>query len=657
MLAIARMAHIIAVSPASLLSLATTLVISSACGSDDDRGAPSRSEPAPSSRGSIAAAPPPAPSPARAIAHRLSFRGARNHHVDVEASFPTEGRASVELMMAVWTPGSYLVREYSRHVEGLTALAPDGARLATTKTRKNRWRVTTGGAARVTLRYRVYAAELSVRTSWVSDDMAVLNGAPTFLVPVGQLDRPHDVAIELPSGWRDVVTALPPHPNGQRHRYLAPSFDVLVDSPILAGNALVRSFDAGGVRHRVAQLGDVSMWDADRATRDVERLVGAQRAFWGHLPYRSYDVLSVLADGGDDGGLEHLESTLLLYSPWAMRREKDYASWLGVVSHELFHAWNGKRLRPVELGPFDYENEVYTESLWLAEGVTTYYGGLLLLRAGLIDRDQYLSVLSEHVRDVEDSPGRELQSVARGSFDAWIELYRPDENTDNTTVSYYDKGAVVGFLLDAEIRRATDGERSLDDVMRLAYRRHAGPRGYRPEDLRRAAEEVAGRDLRPFWRDFVDGTAPLEYRAALDYYGLRLVSRPEDEQASGSAPATGEGEDEQEPAGHLGVDTKADGGRLLVSKVVRDGPAWRAGVQPGDEILAIDDRRVPPELSAALARYRPGASVVLLVSRLNRLRRLPAVLGRKPVQAFELEVARDASSAQRAHLAAWLASP
>jgi predicted metalloprotease with PDZ domain len=654
MLVVARMAHIIAVSPASLVSFATALAISSACGSDDDRGAPRPAEPATPSR-ETAAPPAPAPSPARAISHRLSFREARNHYVDVEASFPSEGRASVELMMAVWTPGSYLVREFSRHVEALTALAPDGARLPVVKTRKNRWRVTSGGAARVTIRYRVYAAELGVRTSWVSDDMAMLNGAPTFLVPVGELDRPHDVTLELPAGWRDIVTALPPHPNRQRHRYLAPSYDVLVDSPILAGNALMRSFEVGGTRHRVAQMGDTAMWDADRAARDVERMVTTQRGFWGQLPYRSYDVLSVLADTGDDGGLEHLESTLVVSSPWAMRREKDYVSWLSVVNHELFHAWNGKRLRPVELGPFDYENEVYTESLWLAEGVTTYYTGLLLRRAGLVDRDQYLSLLSEHVRDVEAAPGRQLQSVARGSFDAWIELYRPDENSDNATVSYYDKGAVIGFLLDVEIRRATDGERSLDDVMRLAYRRHSGARGYRPEDLRRAAEEVAGRDLGGFWRDSIAGTAPLEYGAALDYYGLRLVSRPEDEPGSGAAPATGEGDAEDEPPGHLGVDTRTDAGRLLVSKVLRDGPAWRAGVQPGDEILAIDDRRVPPDLATALARYRPGARVVVLVSRLNRLRRLPAVLGRKPVQAFELEVARDASSAQRARLAAWLA--
>ncbi|HWM86483.1 MAG TPA: hypothetical protein VNO33_11610, partial [Kofleriaceae bacterium] len=378
-----------------------------------------------------------------AVAHRLSFAEARNRYVDIESVFPTGGAAALDLMMAVWTPGSYLVREYSRHIEALAASAPDGARLSVEKTRKNRWRVKTGGAASVTVRYRLYAPEMTVRTNWVSDDMAMLNGAATFLVPVGQLRRPHDVAFELPQGWKTSITALPPHPGGQPHRYLAPDYDTLVDSPVLLGNPVVRQFEVAGVRHRLAEIGDTGMWEPDRAARDVTRLVEAQRAFWGQLPYRSYDFLTVLVDG-PGGGLEHLDSTLLISSPWAMRRAHDYARWLSVVSHEFFHAWNVKRLRPAELGPFDYENEVYTRSLWVAEGVTSYYADLLVERAGLIDRDEYLAALSGHIRDVETGPGREVTPVSRASFDAWIKFYRPDENTHNMTVDYYSKGAVVG---------------------------------------------------------------------------------------------------------------------------------------------------------------------------------------------------------------------
>jgi predicted metalloprotease with PDZ domain len=591
------------------------------------------------------------------IAHRLSFPEARNHYVEIESVFPTAGRADLDLMMAVWTPGSYLVREYSRHVEALAAFGPDGARLPATKTRKNRWRVTTGGADPVTIRYRLYAAEVSVRTNWVSGDLAVLNGAATFLAPVGDLGRPHDVALVPPAEWPESVTPLPPHPGGQPHRYLARDYDALVDSPILLGRPIVRRFDVAGVRHRLVHVGDTGLWDIDRAARDVARLVDVQRAFWGDLPYRTYDFLSVLLEAGSDGGLEHLESTLLLSSPWTMRRKRDYAGWLGTVSHELFHAWNVKRLRPIELGPFDYENEVYTESLWVAEGLTRYYQPLMVLRAGLMDQEQYLAVLSERIGDVETGPGRAVQSLARSSFDAWIEYYRPDENSANSTVDYYEKGSVVGFLLDAEIRRATAGRRSLDDVMRLAYRRYSGARGYRPEEMRQVAEEIAGRDLGQFWRDHIDGVAALDYRPALDYFGLRFAPGKvgKDGACAGGAKSDAAG---GEPPGHLGLDARANGGKLLVTRVVRDGPAWAAGLQAGDEIVAIDDRRVEPDgLAAALSRLRPGARVTVLVSRWDVLHRLPVVLGREPEARFCLQVASDATSAQRSRLAAWLAPP
>jgi len=648
------MSNVFAVSRTSLLSTTAALWVwsTAACDPPPDR------ESAPAAGSSTArrdqSAPRALPSPpGGAVSHRLSFADARNHYVGVESSFPTGGRASIDLMMAVWTPGSYVVREYSRHVEALEAFAPDGARLPAVKTRKNRWRIGGGNAKRVTVRYRLYAPELTPRTSWVSGDMAVLVGAATFLAPVGELGRPQELALELPPAWEESVTALPPHPGGQRHRYLAADYDALVDAPILLGNPVVRRFEVGGVRHRLATAGDTGMWEPDRAARDVARLVEAQRAFWRQLPYRSFDFLIVLADDVDTGGLEHRDSTLLVSSPWSMRRRKDHAAWLGVVSHELFHAWNVKRLRPAELGPFDYEGEVYTESLWLVEGVTAYYADLLALRAGLIDRPQYLAALSEHIREVESAPGREVQSIAASSVDAWIEYYRQDENSANSTVDYYEKGALLGFLLDAEIRRATAGKRSLDDVMRLAYSRHAGARGYRPEDVRRIAEEIAGADLGRFWRDFVQGVAPLDYRPALDYYGLRF------ERADDGAPDGEEAQEEAdggEPPGHLGLDTREDGGRLVVAKLVRDGPAWRAGVQAGDEILAVDDRRVPRAgLSAVLPRYRPGARVTLLVSRLGALRRLPVTLDRAPAEELDLAVAPGASAAQRARLAAWLA--
>ena len=221
-----------------------------------------------------------------------------------------------------------------------------------------------------------------------------------------------------------------------------------------------------------------------------------QAAFWGAAPYPRYVIFNLLTESG--GGLEHKNACTLMSSRWKSRTREGYLDWLGLVSHEFFHAWNGKRLRPVELGPFDYEREVYTRGLWMVEGITSYYGDLMVRRAGFSTRKEYLKALGKTIEGVQTTPGRLVQSLDESSFDAWIKLYRRDENTGNSGVSYYTKGEVVAFLLDAKIRRATGGQRSLDDAMRLAYQRYSGERGYRPEEMRKVFEEVAGTGLGPW---------------------------------------------------------------------------------------------------------------------------------------------------------------
>jgi predicted metalloprotease with PDZ domain len=570
-----------------------------------------------------------------AIEYTVRFPAPHTHYLEVEAVYPAAGE-QLELMMAVWTPGSYLVREFSRNVEGLSAATLGGEPLAVDKTRKNRWRVATGGADRVAVRYRVYARELSVRTSFVSAEHAILNGAPTFVTADGLLDRPHDVRLEPAAGWARVVTALPPHPDGGEHRYLAADFDMLVDSPILLGDPAIREFVVEGVPHVIADLPADPRWDPDRAARDLEALTAEQIRFWRIIPYDRYWFLNVVLGGR--GGLEHLRSTLMIIDPWAMKQRTSYLSWLGLVSHELFHVWNVKRLRPVALGPFDYENEVYTRSLWVAEGITSYYDDLLLHRAGLMDQDEYLEALSRNIESVQDRPGRAVQSLADSSFDAWIEYYRPDENSGNTTISYYTKGAAVSWLLDTAIREATSGRRSLDDVLRLGYQRHAGEAGFTPEQFRALVAEVAGRPMDDFFARYVDGTDELDYQPALDYYGLRFAG-----------PSAVDLNDE--PAGYLGARLSG----AVVTEVRRDTPAFAAGLNVGDELIALDDWRVPAgELDSRLERYRPGDEVSVLVARHGTLRRLPVTLGEAPNMDWTLAPVPAPTRTQQAHLRAWL---
>jgi predicted metalloprotease with PDZ domain len=566
------------------------------------------------------------------IRYALSFPAPHTHYVEVAASVPTRGRAEIELMMAVWTPGSYLVREYERNVEGLSAAA-GGRDLTVAKAEKNRWRVTTGGAATVDVRYRVYGREMSVRTNWIEADFALVNGAPTFITLADGLDLPHEVTITPAAGWRRSMTGL--SDAGDEHRYLAPDFDTLVDSPILIGNPAVYEFTVSGKPHFLVNQGESGVFDGAQAAKDLEAVAREHLRMWGSFPYDKYVFLNVITEAA--GGLEHRNSTVLMTSRWATRTRRAYLAWLETASHELFHAWNVKRLRPVELGPFNYEAENETRSLWIAEGITDYYGTLILHRAGITTRDELLDAMSNNIEELQTTPGRLVQSAEQASFDAWIKYYRPDENSINTSISYYTKGAVLGFLLDAKIRRATNGMRSLDDVMKTAYERYAGARGYTPADFRAVVETVAGTSMKGFWETAIEGTAELDYTEALETLGLRF--RPG---AAASRP-------------WLGITTRNDAGRLLVSTVRRDGPAWKAGLNVDDEILAIDDFRVRADrLDDRLQQYRAGDKVTLLVARREQLTRLEMALEREPPRAWRLETSSTPSSDQSQRLSRWL---
>ena len=572
------------------------------------------------------------PAPVR---YAVSIPEPATHYLDVEATYPTDG-PTLELMLPVWTPGSYLVREFARNVEEVSAASPTGAALAVAKTRKNRWTVRTDGADRVILRYRVYGHERAPRLDWVESDFALINGAPTFITIVERTRRPHEVVLTLPAGWRRVVTALPPAPGGRGDRFVAADYDELVDSPIVLGNPQVREFTVSGVTHLLANVGDTTGWDVERSTRDLARIVEQARALWGALPYPRYVFFNLLADSYD--GIEHRNSTVLLAPRESMREPSQYGDWLNLAAHEFTHAWNVKRLRPVELGPFDYERENYTPSLWIAEGLTDYYSYLIPARAGVVPTGTALDWISHAMRDLQRQPGRRVQPLAQASYDAWIKQYRPDENSVNSSISYYTKGSIVGLLLDAAIRRASDGTRSLDDVMRRAYQRFAGARGYSAAEFQAVASEVAGRDLHDFFVRALETTEELDYREMLDWYGLRVDS-------TAAEPTRA----------WLGVETRTSEGRLLVGSIERGTPAYGSGLDVGDELLALDELRVRAEgLEPLLALYRPGQRVVLTVARLGETKRIEVTLGAQPAEWAELRVRPDATPEQRAHLAALL---
>ena len=589
-----------------------------------------------------------APEPIR---YTLRFPKPQTHYLEVTAQIPA-GKPQIELYMAVWTPGSYMVREYSRNVEAFTAADENGRALAVTKTRKNRWLVEAGGARLLTVKYKVYANETSVQGNYVDAGFAMLNGAPNFVTIEGDDKRPYEVKLELPAAWKESISGLP---RAGEHTYAAEDFDQLLDSPIYAGNAPIHEFEVDGKKHYLVNEGEGPMWDGDASAKDVAKIVAEYSRMWGGLPYDHYVFFNMLIEAG--GGLEHKNSTWIGGSKWAYGntvvptpgddsdtrgpRRPNRLGWFGLVSHEYFHLWNVKRLRPVELGPFDYERENYTRSLWLAEGVTSYYGGLTLGRAGLATREQVLQAISGAIAGLQNTPGRLVTPLEQNSFDAWIKLYHSDENTQNTAISYYTKGEIVGLLLDAKIRKQTNGAKSLDDVMRLAYQRYSGAKGYTPEQFRATAEEVAGADLSTWFQTALDSTKELDYNEMLDWYGLRFKKPAE---RPGAPPRI-----------KTGLQTKVDDGRVVVSGVLRGTPGEDAGLNVGDEILGINGYRLRREQwPSRLESYKPGETVKLLIAHRDLLQEVKfAVTADNPVS-WQLEARPNATNAQKAHLRALL---
>lgn len=602
------------------------------------------------------------------IQYTVRVPEAHTHYAEVEARVPTEGRAVVELMMAVWTPGSYLVREYARHVEQLTAEAVGGGdSLAVTKVHKNRWNVACSpNTDAIRIRYKLYCRELSVRTNWVEKDFAFLNGAAAF-VTLTNHQRPYRVRFELPAEWKTSVTGLPAVA-GKDHEYLAPSFDTLVDCPIVLGNPTVHPFDVAGKKHFLVNLEEKDLWDGAKAAADVKKIVETQRQFWGKLPYEQYHFLNLILESG--GGLEHSNSTLMLASRWSFRDADRYRDWLGLVSHEFFHTWNVKRLRPIELGPFDYEQENLTRSLWIVEGLTSYYDDLLLRRAGHLTEKQYLQRVTKNIESLQNTPGRLVHPLEMTSYDAWIKFYRRDENSRNSTVSYYTKGAVVGFLLDVEIRRATGGEKSLDDVMRRAYEEFSGERGYTPEDFRSLCNEVAKADLSEWFRRALESTEELNYAPALDWYGLRFkpAGKSEEDEGDSQDDDTSQADtpgEEDEPGDKddtppkkkawLGLFTRDNGGRLVISRVQRETPAHAAGLNVDDEILALNGYRIRPgQWDSRRKQYKPTDRGTLLIARRGALREIPIVFAEEPQKIWKLQLNPEATEDQKNRRKSWL---
>jgi predicted metalloprotease with PDZ domain len=585
---------------------------------------------------------------AQELSYTLQFPQAAQHYVDVTLEFATDAE-QVEFMMPVWTPGSYLIREYPRFVQDIRAVGDDDQPLVWSKTRKNRWIVETNGSKGVKLHYRVYGHELSVRTNWIDDELAVLNGAATFVVPVEKLKDPITVDVQLPAKWARSVCALPTDTN-RAHVYLAQNFDQLVDSPILCGACELYPFQVNGINHYFVNLGDTQLWDGQRAANDLKKIVAAHQEFWGELPYPEYYFLNVALGAG--GGLEHDNSTLIMSGRRTMNSPQSYRRWLSLCSHELFHAWSVRRLRPKPLMQYDYENEVYTRELWIAEGITSYYQDLLLARAGLITHNELLQGLSTEIRATESRPGNLVQNLSDSSFDSWIDFYRPHENSANTSVSYYSRGAVAGLMLDCELRSRSSGEVSLDDVMREVYRRFRET-GYVNEDFQTVCEELTNEDFSEWFGDYIHRANAFDYAESLAVLGVQTSAASE---GGGSGDGGGERAVRAEPV-TVGITLRDTEGQAKITAIRAGSTGEISGLNLDDEVIAVNERRInATNFSEELRSVQPGTSVKLLISRRGQLRHVDVVVAANQVEVWRLARVRRPNREQKTQWSDWTAA-
>jgi predicted metalloprotease with PDZ domain len=566
-----------------------------------------------------------------------------------------------QFVMPVWTPGSYLIREFERNVQDFEVADDKNQPIKWEKLNKNTWRVVTPkDAYEYHVKYRVYANELSVRTSELNSNHAFWNNANLLMYLDGHLNYPSTVRVIAPDVWK-IATGLPSVP-GERNTYRAENFDVLYDSPFEASNFKTLVFNVKGVPHRIVIDGEGN-YEPERMRRDVQKIVETQvDLMGGEIPYRDYTfILHLRSNAG--GGLEHANSTALGYPRFGFRitrgdrttsaspnpgeqREPDYRSFLSLVSHEFFHLWNVKRIRPDALGPFDYTQENYTKNLWIAEGITDYYSDVTLRRAGLITEEEFLTAAARALQALQNTPGRMEQSVEESSFDTWIKFYRQDENSVNSQVSYYDKGAILGLLLDLEIRKRSNGSKSLDDVMRYLYTDFFKKnRNYTPADFQQAAERMAGSRLEEFFAKYVRGRDELDYNAALGIAGLEL-----------NTGATIESGKPVEKA-FFGADVVQDGDRLLVRRVIAGSPAYEQGVNAGDQIVALDNARVTRDFfNRRLEEKKPGDMINLTIFRFDELSTLLIKLGGRAEGTYSIAPLPNQTDAQKQIYRAWLGS-
>lgn len=576
------------------------------------------------------------------MAFTVSMDRPSTHYYHVE--FRAEGLRgdTQDFKMPVWMPGYYSIQDYAKNVVNFKAEDGAGKPLSWSQTTKNTWHVKTGDAAVVVASYDVYGFNRFVGSTYLDDQRAYFVAPSMYMHVAGMINHPVTVTIKPYTGWTTVANGLDPVP-GRPYTFTAPDFDVLYDCPTMLGNHERLQFEVNGVPHYVVAEDVPKSVSRQQMLTDLQKIVTAASGIIGDIPYKHYTFLLM---GKGQGGVEHLTSAAMLFDGTTLTNPDGYRRWLSFAAHEYFHTFNVKRIRPIALGPFDYDKENFTNMLWVSEGFTSYYQDLVMRRAGLATRDQYLDTITRNISAYENSPGHLFESAAQSSINVW---HRGD-NSANTTISYYNKGPAIAAMLDFKIRSETKNQKSLDDVMRALYNEYYKDkqRGWTDEEFRAVCERITGVSLAEIFDDYVHSTKEVNYAKYFALAGLKIDS-----------------ELRGEPGAYLGAFTANAGGRggaatpagasRVISRIEYDSPAERGGLSAQDEIVAIDG--VPlgaRSLDDILKTLKPGDKVKILVARQERLKELEVVLGSRMQRTFKIQPVENLTSEQAVLLKNWI---
>jgi predicted metalloprotease with PDZ domain len=522
-----------------------------------------------------------------------------------------------EFKMPVWTPGYYLLMDYAKYVTNFSAKDAAGTPLKWERSSKNGWSIKSGKSNSITIDYDVFAYSHSVADSYLDDVQGFISPTGIFLYPAGQIQHPVKVKILPYKEWSKVTTGLDPVEN-EPNTFYASDFDILYDSPILVGNQEVITFNVKGVPHEFAgsYLGKV---DREALVSNLTKMIESAITLMGEVPYKHYSFI-VIGPGG--GGLEHLNSQAITLSPSSLSSPAAIKRMQSFMAHEYFHNFNVKRIRPIVLGPFDYDRENLTNMLWVSEGMTVYYEAVVLYRAGLITQDEYFEHFRTNIARYENIPGHLFQSATESSYDTWLQFFSRNPNSPNTTISYYDKGAALGLLLDFKIRFETKNKKSLDDVMRTLYHKYYKDekRGFTDKEFRDACEATAGSSLEEIF-EYAATTKEIDYAKYFALAGLEIDTKPN-----------------EVPGVYFGATVRDQNGSFTVASIEWNSPAYNSTLSFQDEVIAAGDIRVNSRnFNETISSYKPGEKIKLLIARNGKLENIEVTLGRKTEKSFRIK--------------------